>query len=46
MTKEEIELMAKEKGKNKKQELEKKKKILEDYEDMKRKYYLLALGIN
>lgn len=44
-TEENINIMSKEKGKNKKQDLEKKKIQLEEYEENKKKYYLIKSNL-
>ena len=44
-TEEDINIMTKEKGKNKKQELEKKKAIIEELEENKKKYYLIKSNL-
>ena len=46
ITEDEIEDMTKEKGKNKKKELEIKKQKLEDYEESKRKFYLIKSNLS
>ena len=45
-TEEDISIMTKEKGKNKKQDLEKKKTQLDNFEENKRKYYLVKSNLS